>query len=1049
MTRSLLLLHTGVFLMKSEWRDRLSYTIDALKRDFYHALGNIDFDGYVTNKEYKFNEALSHPRKPMPEGTVWGKPFEHAWLFASIIMPDEAGGKRIVLNLDAGCESTIFVNGKVFGTRRSNWVDMPHHFIVDQTISYKAKPGESFEIVIEAYAGHHMTDGHPTNAFATGPVFPEFKPINENELIANIGKNTFGIWNEDAYQLYLDIVMLKEIAQNLDDNNFRREKIEKALQKLLVDMDMEQPYDIRTKIYRQYRDFLAPYMNAQNGSSSPLVYAIGNSHLDVAWLWTLSQTRRKTARTFSQQIRHMKEYPEYKYLQSQAVLYDMCNSFYPELFHEIKEMINKGQWYADGAMWVEPDTNMSSGEALIRQFIYGKRYFKENFDVDSRLCWLPDTFGYTGALPQILKGCDIDYLTTQKIFWTYNEADRFPYHAFTWQGIDGSKVLCYLHLDYASKTNANELIHRWNSRVEKDGTGLFMLPFGYGDGGGGATRDDIENVRREANIEGAPRMIYAHPVKLFEDLKEYDVYNRKYVGELYFQCHRGTYTTQAKIKRGNRKSEIAMQTLETWSALSAYLGKSNYPYTEIERLWKNVLLNQFHDILPGSSIREVNQEAEKLYCRTLHDAKKLQSKALSTFTSADGISIFNNLCFARCELVELDNSFINGAIDSFNNDIYCETINGKVYALVNVPAMGNISLKPKLVTKATKKVFINQNAETISLENEFINATFSDSGELIDLIYKLSGDRFINNVGNKFHIYRDIPRKFDAWDIDSMTELCEVPLSENAKLSVEYDGMDVCILKLEKDILSSNISQRIILRSGESRLDFETIVDWHELHKLLKVSFASTVQCDEAINQVQFGYIKRPTHRSRPYDADRFEVCNHYYTALCDEGRGAAILNDCKYGVSMLDDTISLTLLRAGAHPEMRTDQGIHTFTYSYYVWEGNFASSDVVKESYRLNVPMSIVKGSLEPNNYLSVDKDNIIVESMKLAEDGSGDIIMRVYESKRAKTNVHIKLNIPFSNVYKCNMLEVIQDDLLTKNNTISTTLNPFEILTIRVRK
>ena len=282
-------------------------------------------------------------------------------------------------------------------------------------------------------------------------------------------------------------------------------------------------------------------MQAHNGSSAPLMYGVGNAHLDVCWLWNLPVTRRKTARTFAQQLRLLDEYPEARFFQSQPVLYEMCREYYPDVFEGIKRQVAAGRWIADGAMWVEPDTNMPCGEALVRQFLYGKRYFKEVFGVDSRLCWLPDTFGYSAVLPQILAGCDVDYLTTQKIFWTYNDADRFPHHAFTWQGMDGTRVRCYLHMEYESKVNAGTLIDKWNSRVERDGTGKFLLPFGYGDGGGGPTRDDYEQIRREADLEGVPRIRHADPSELFCDLADDPVFDSVYVGELYFQCHRGTY----------------------------------------------------------------------------------------------------------------------------------------------------------------------------------------------------------------------------------------------------------------------------------------------------------------------------------------------------------------------------------------------------------------------------------------------------------------------------------------------------------------------------
>lgn len=598
-------------LMKSEWRDRIGHWVRTLKDDFYQPLGEIQWEAFRTNEQLSLGEAKKEQFVSVKPGFTWGNTYEYCWMKGHIQLSEEANGKRIVMNLKPDGEATLFLNDKAFGTYRASWVNEPHHYIVDNVLSRCAKGDEQFDIMMEVYAGHYYPEA-PTGGCATGPVLPgSYTDKLEEGKRRTLGRCTYGIWNEDAYQLFMDVDTLGRLLEVLDKTSLRAAKIAKALEQFTLIVDFEQERDARIESYKKAREALKPVLEAENGSTMPVFYAVGNAHLDLAWLWPIAETGRKTARTFAAQLRLIEEYPEYKFIQSQPAEYEMCRKLYPELFERIKAAVKKGQWIAEGAMWVEPDTNMASGEALIRQLLYGKQYYKDVFDVDSEVLWLPDTFGYTGALPQILKGCKVNYLVTQKIFWSYNEGEQFPYHYFNWEGIDGSRIVSFLPTSYTYKTNPKQLEEVWKNRSQLQDLDAFLLPFGYGDGGGGPTRDDIEYAKREQNLEGAPRVELSDPKSFFKKMEEAGGPVNTYVGELYFNAHRGTYTSQAKVKQNNRRAEFALREMEMWGAFGLCKGNV-YDSEKADALWKELLLNQFHDILPGSSIGRVYEEARKL-----------------------------------------------------------------------------------------------------------------------------------------------------------------------------------------------------------------------------------------------------------------------------------------------------------------------------------------------------------------------------------------------------------------------------------------------------
>lgn len=1032
-------------LMHGEWEGRIKHWMRTLKDDFYTPLGEIEWEMARTMEELSLEEAMSLPMEKVSPGLRWGHTHEYGWFKSRIVLPKEAKDGWIVLNLHPEGESTLFVNGRAFGTYRAGWLSNPHIFMVDNFLTTCGREGEVFDIAMETYAGHYFPEA-PEGGCATGPVLPgSYTDPKEEGKRITLGTSSFGLWNEDAYQLFIDADTLLQLLGTLDETSLRAAKIAEALEKFTLEVDFEQDREERIRSYKRGREVLRPALEAKNGSMAPLFYAIGNSHLDLAWLWPMQETYRKTARTFAAQLRLLEMYPEYVYIQSQPASYEMCRIYYPELFERIKKAIKEGRWIADGAMWVEPDTNMPSGEALVRQLLYGIRYYRDVLGTEPSTLWLPDTFGYSAVLPQLLKKAGIDYLVTQKIFWSYNEGEQFPYHYFTWEGMDGSKVTSFLPTSYTYNTTPTSATRAWKTRTQQRDLEGFLFPYGYGDGGGGPARDHIEYVRRQADLQGSVRMVHGSPKEFFEAMDELGGPKASYRGELYFSAHRGTYTSQAKIKENNRKAEIALREMELWGSLAEKLGVRAFAKDKADAWWKEVLLNQFHDILPGSGIREIYEEAREKVGAVIEETRAETGKIMESLVeSGEGVTVFNSLPFEREVCVKLPD--------------------GKE-GFVRVPSMGSVSITDKTESKLDlgfEKARAYKGEGGFVLENAFLKACVSEKGEVVSVRKKaedgtLLSAEYAAEPMNAFHLYKDVPRLFDAWDIDSNYKEQEVEGLKDYRVTVKKAEGTEAVLLLEASISCSTIRQEITLSAKGKRIDFVTHADWNEMHRLLKVAFPVTVYSDEVINEIQYGYVRRPVHRSRPYDQDRFEVCNHRYSALFAGAHGAAVLNDSKYGMSANENALELTLLRASTSPEMRADNGAHDFVYAFYPSEESFEESGTVREAMDLNIPAVCQKGYREEIRLFSVEAEkeglgSVIADAVKLAEDGSGDLIVRLYESMRQHQEVKLITPYEVKEVYETDLLEARAGEDLSfakeeKGCVIPLTFGPFEVKTLRL--
>jgi len=1021
--------------LTAEWRKRIERWISALEGRFYLDPHPVEMSGLVTKNQLTAEEAAERDFRPMPPGSRWGGKWEYGWFKGRYVVPEAAAGRRVVFCFGGGGEALIFVNGRAAGS--SKRLRRP------VTLTSQAKAGQEFDILVEAYAGHGPT------RHGVGPVAWGQQSIPESpETQQEVQPSTAGVWAEDAYQLWLDVRTLLELRDSAEADSLRVAEIDEALRDFTVIVDLELPAEEVAATIRAGRERLRPLLECVNGSTAPTMFAFGHGHLDVAWLWPLAETERKAARTLANQLALAAEYPQYRFLHSQAHLLATVKRLYPALYQRVKAAVAKGNIIPEGGMWVEADTNITGGESLIRQFLHGKRFFRDEFGVDCELLWLPDVFGYSGALPQIMAGCGVRYFSTQKIFWTYKGGQTFPYNTFTWEGIDGTGVLAHMHNDYNSQTSPAHVIQRWRERVQKDGLSTRLMPFGWGDGGGGPDRDHVEFALRQKDLEGSPRVRLSGPVEYFKDLQRRGPGDLRYVGELYLQCHRGTYTSQARTKRGNRKCELALREAEMWSVGAA--GALKFPAAEMEDAWKKLLVNQFHDILPGSSITRVYEEAQADHADVLAAAERVIRSATSRLTdgTAEAMTVFNSLSWPRTALLELPEGFA-GARDA-NGDALCvQGVGSRRIIEVNVPACGwtTIRLSPG-ETAGPPPAGADVLAADRSLENELLRLRFDEFGRIVSIFDKVASRELAAGPCNELRMFKDVPGGFDAWDLDRTYACCPVELAEKARFEVLSAGTLTAGLRISRKLNNSEMTQTVTMRRGTRRVDFQTAIDWQERHKVLKVAFNVDYHANEAVHEIQFGHIRRPNHYSEPLDFHRYEVCNHKWSALVEANRGFAVLNDCKYGLNVLGGSINLTLLRSTLAPDPQADRGLQEFTYSFYCWDGPLFDSGVVRQAYELNCPVRAVAGSAGEKSLLSVDVPNVIVETVKPAEDGGGDVIVRLYECMRTATRCTLSTALAVKSAALTDMMEENPVDVPVNGGKVAMTFRPFEIKTLRLK-
>lgn len=715
-------------------------------------------------------------------------------------------------------------------------------------------------------------------------------------------------------------------------------------------------------------------------------------------------------------------------------------------------------------MWLEADCNLTSGESLVRQFIHGKRFFREEFGVDNRVLWLPDVFGYSGALPQLMKKCGIDYFMTTKLAW--NQFNKHPYDTFLWRGIDGTQVLTHLittlgvgqdvknfFTTYNGMLHPDALLGGWERYQNKDINNDILISYGYGDGGGGPTRGMLENsIRLEKGVAGLPTVRQCFARTYFEELDKRVSGNKRlpvWEGELYFEYHRGTYTSMARNKRANRKAELHMMDLELLSVLAA--DRLPYPAEELDGMWKTILLNQFHDILPGSSIHEVYEVTKAEYAALEEKIAHMEKERLALLApAAEKLTVFNTKGFDSDETVCLGDMQAAALVDETGARIPVQqTAQGAVAHLRGLPSKGwrtyGLSTEPAEVATPFAQAGNR-------LETPYYVVELDESG-LFSRLYDKTYQREVlkpGEKGNLLRMYEDKPIYYDNWDIDIYYTEKYWDVTDVQSLRWTEMGPVRATLEVERKVSNSLIRQKIHFYAHSRRIDFESYVDWHDHQHLLKVHFPTDVHSDEATFEIQFGNVKRKVHQNTSWDVARFESCAQKWMDFSEGHYGVSLLNDCKYGHSVKDGCIALTLIKSGIEPNPVTDQEEHFFTYALYPHGGDWREGGTVQEAYRLNQPALCVRGAGEAQTYslAATEHPNVMLETVKRAEDGDGWIV-RLYETDNARTASALRWSRPVSSVEECNCIEEPVAPAACENGRIPFVIKPYEIKTFRIRE
>lgn len=967
-------------------------------------------------------------------GDTWGGEFSYGWIRTSYTVPKEYEGQKLLLRPQVGLvEGLLFLNGKASGNF-DVCAKMPTDFRLHevQPLTLDAKSGATYEIAIECYAGHKVLGTMP---YENGAVDKwSFYPA---DFVHTFHSLDLVVCDEVIAEFLTLHRVVEQILDNYEENTMQHAVATNAFGevfKILPQHPEEASYDLHPALEKANAILRAvTSRKSSDGEELGYVGLIGHSHLDTAWLWPVRETLHKAARTFSNALRIMETYPDYHFMQSSVVYLDWMKTYYPDIFENIKKRTAEGRWEPNGGAWVECDNNIPAGEYIIRQFLLGQRYTKENLDYMADLFWQPDTFGYSAAIPQILRGCGIKYFLTTKLSW--NEANAFPHDSFVWKGIDGSEVLTHFNITHVWPDVNHIRNNALQSIKHPEVTNMKLLSYGFGDGGGGPSYSMLESEKVVKDMAGMPKLESTTVSKFMQRLEKTAKNLPVFSGELYLELHRGTLTQMHEIKRTNRLLEKAIHNYELLAVMMDCRDEKLR-----ERSLRTLLTNQFHDILPGTCIADAHDVAIYENQKAIDELTRKMEQMFDKEQSVK--SICNTLSFERKDQVILKNTgFIpEGHVVQEYTDVYgdkCTAVSG-----ITLPAFSVSALKPGKAKEADCPFTVDGN---------YISTPFADVALEKGRIVSYKTKRGLEVVAdadvplNTFYFGEDIPNIWDNWDIDYDQMQKMHPTLECISSEVVSIGALQLRVRVKYRFGESLLAQDIVFYADNPRIDFESVVDWNIPHSLLKVGFKVNVLASEARFETQFGNIKRPTHENYPTDKTQFEVCNHKWTDLSDTRFGVAILNDCKYGISVNGNDMRLTLHKGGCRPDPRGDKGVHKFTYSLLVHESAFSTEAVIKPAYELNYPALVFDGKATSDNLSvlpQVDAENVIIETIKPAEDGNG-YIARLYETEGSYTLCNMSLNSSQASIFETDMLEY-------EDKAIGTELyfRPFEIKTLRIK-
>ncbi|MFE9569447.1 alpha-mannosidase [Streptomyces sp. NPDC006692] len=952
-------------------------------------------------------DGLAGEPRPIAVGDRWGAPWGTSWFRVTGTVPEEWAGKAVEAILDLGfdenmpgfqCEGLVYRpdGTPVKGLNpRNQWV----------RVGAPVDGGEEVRLHVEAASNPVILDYHPFLPTRLGD-----RETAGSEPQYKLARMDLAVFDETVWRLVIDLEVLGELMRELPVESGRRWDVLRAVDRALDAIDLQ---DVNGTAAAA-RSELEGVLSSPAEPSAHRISAVGHAHIDSAWLWPLRETVRKVARTTSNMTALLDDEPEFVFAMSQAQQWAWIKEHRPEVWAKVVKAVADGRFVPAGGMWVEADTNMPGSEAMARQFVHGKRFFLDEFGVENEEAWLPDTFGFAAGLPQIIKAAGSKWLLTQKISWS--QTNKFPHHTFQWEGIDGTRIFTHFPpVDtYNCAMRGSEIAHAARNFKDKGVARHSLAPTGWGDGGGGTTREMIAKAARLRNLEGSARVVWERPAEFFEKAEAEYPNPPVWVGELYLELHRATLTSQAKTKQGNRRSEHLLREAELWSATAAVRhAEFAYPYAELDRIWKTVLLHQFHDILPGSSIAWVHREAEKTYAAVAAELTGIIESAQRALAGEGGRRlVFNAAPHARHHVAA-------GA------------------AAVVAPAA------PVDRSTAPDGGFV--------LDNGRLRVVIDGRG-LVVSAYDLEADREAiapESPANLLQIHPDFPNMWDAWDVDAFYRNTVTDLTEADEVTAG-EGASVRVVRT---FGASRVTQLLSLAPGSGRLDIDTEVDWHETEKFLKLAFPLDVHAERYASETQFGHFHRATHTNTSWEAAKFEACNHRFVHLEEPGWGVALVTDSTYGhdvtrtVRSRDSgtttTLRVSLLRAPRFPDPETDQGPHRFRHALVP---GATIGDAVREGYRVNLPERTVTGAGPVAPLVAVDNDAVVVTAVKLADDGSGDVVVRFHEALGGRASAVVAPGFPAVSVTPTDLLERPLGEGEAVTGGVRVTLRPFELRTLR---
>lgn len=964
---------------------------------------------------------------------IWGEPDGYYWFGGRVRLPEGVDGRRIVVHVEAAFGNVMGRSDpqclvRVDGAIRQG-VDGNHREFL---LTNAAKAGQEFDILIEAGT------------------------IEDRRQLGFSCQ--LKIHDLEVDDLYYDLRVPLDVARLLAEDDPRRYFILNAIEAAIDLIDLRPGDDARFRAsMEKARAAAAVIYAAQDFEDKPTVVATGHTHIDVAWLWRVRETRQKMARSMATALSLMQDFPDYRFMYNQCVLLDYLAEDYPELFDRISAEVKSGRFEIEGALWLEPDVNIAGGEALVRHILYGVAYHRQTFGVRPRMIWLPDTFGYSASLPQLMEKSGLDTFVTHKLSW--NDTNRMPNETMFWQGIDGTKVVAYflttqpydsksIGTTYCPNLKPTHVMGTWRRHGQQALNSELFLVYGYGDGGGGPTREMLQNIRRmERGIPGCPKVEHAPMRPFFERLlSRMQAQPERFptwVGELYAEFHRGTLTSVAKNKRNNRLAEVALREIETLAVIAEQFRDVPYPAEEIRKLWDIVMLNQFHDILPGSSIGAVFDDSDEDYARFFAATDTLRQRLADALAGRGEPMLLNAAGRARSGLLVSEVSPAGGDAQAI---VRADGSAAYLLAVSDVPALSLAPLDAHLRSEPDEL-----SVSETHLENDRLSIRFDALGRMTSIFDRQTSREILpeGGLGNQLQAFRDMPAQYDAWDIDADFEDQPYAIDRLASATVVERGPLRAAIRFEWHYERSRIVQVVSLAAGAAQVEIDCFIDWHEHNTLLKTAFPVAVNAASVDAEIQFGHVRRASHRNTSWDSARFECSMQRWVDVSEPGFGVALLNDCKYGYDAKGSMVRLTLLRSPTYPWTEADQGEHRFRYALLVHGGEKLAVHEAAEDF--NLPLRLVHGRGEASGFdaplVTMETEGVSLEAIKRAEDADG-VIVRLWETCGRRRQASLRLHPRFVRAELVDLLEEGGKPLELAENRLTLAFKPFEIVTLRLR-